>query len=439
MLVLLVACTAEPGPPPPPRASITSRASPSPAPAPFDVAVIASVTGPTAGTDATYLDGMRLAEAAVNDSGGVLDRPIRLEVVDDAGDPELAGSLLEQALAERPVAAFLVGPGSVIPPRRRFIERIGAPVLLLSGDLYTSRELFRQTFQTGVPWRWQAAVLMRYLAVDRRYTRIVAVTEAGPQEPSMREAIERAAAEEGTDVATTLSLVPGQPLAEIIRAAEEAQAVIVFCSAAETARLSHAVAALPEPPQLAATSEALSPDFSSAAAPGTVAAYPYTWAGWADPVPRVGAFRARFQAAFGRPPVGFEQEGHDAVHLLAEGLARSGGREGDALVRALQSFHQVTFSSLPARFGPDDRTAIDESQLGLFAVPAPDEALEPWLSVAPRWRPVMRTFTFDGEKTNVLDRDKQVFFPMWRKPRPSPKYWRSRYGIITRPRQDSLH
>jgi hypothetical protein len=31
-----------------------------------------------------------------------------------------------------------------------------------------------------------------------------------------------------------------------------------------------------------------------------------------------------------------------------------------------------------------------------------------------------------------------VFFPFWRKDQPGPNYWRSRYGIITRPR-DPLH
>jgi ABC-type branched-subunit amino acid transport system substrate-binding protein len=403
------------------------------------VAVIASVTGATAGTDATYLDGMRLAEAALNDAGGVLQRPLRLDVMDDRGDSELAGTLLEEALAGRPVAAFVTGPGSVVSSRRRLIEEIGAPVFLLSGDLYTSRELFRQTFQTGVPWRWQAAVLMRYLVVDRHYKRVMAVTEAGPQERSTREALRVAASEEGASLSTTLTLGPGRPLGPIVRAAGDAEAVIFSGSAAEAARLSDALSALPEPPQLAASFEALSPEFSPAARPGTVAAYPYTWAGWAHPILRVGEFRARFEEAFDRPPVGFEQEGYDGVRLLAEGLTRSGGRGGEPLVRALQSFREQIHSSLPARFGPDDRTAIDDSQLGLFAVPSPDEAAEPWLSVAPRWRPLMRTFTFDGEKTNVLDQDKQVFFPMWRKPRPSPKYWRSRYGITTRPRQDSLH
>ncbi|HZA27909.1 MAG TPA: ABC transporter substrate-binding protein [Actinomycetota bacterium] len=402
------------------------------------MAVVASVTGPTSVTDATYLDGMRLAEAEVNGAGVGGERPLRLEAVDDRGDTALGGTLLEAALEDRPVATFVIGPGSVVSPRRSLIEEVGSPLLLLSGDLYTSRELFRQTFQTGVPWRWQAAVIMRYLTVDRRHTRVLAVTEAGPQERSVREAIEASSLEEGTNLSTTLTLVPGGELAAILRHAAEAEAVAFFGSAAETARLSEALGALPDRPQLAASSEALSPDFS-AAAPGTVATYPYTWAGWADPIPRVGEFRARFEEALGRQPAGFEQEGYDAVRLVADGLARSGGEGGDALVRALQGFRERVYSSLPVRFGPDDRTAIDDGQLGLFAVPAPDEAPEPWFTEAPRWRPLMRTFTFDGEKTNVLDRDKRVFFPRWRKPRPSPKYWRSRYGITSRPRQDSLH
>jgi branched-chain amino acid transport system substrate-binding protein len=403
------------------------------------VAVLASVTGATSATDATYLDGMRLAESEVNGAGGVVGRSMRLEVVDDRGDPAVAGALLEEALEDRPVAAFVIGSGSLVSPHRSLVEEVGAPVFLLSGDLYTSRELFRQMFQTGVPWRWQAAVLMRYLVVDRRYTRVLPVIEAGPQEEAARQAIEAASREEGSTLLTALTLVPGRPQASIVREAANAEAVIFFGGAAEMSSLSEALAsAFPNPPQLAASFEALSPDVSNVR-PGTVAPYPYTWAGWADPIPRVGAFRARFQEALGRPPAGFEQEGYDAVRLLADGLARSQGEGGDALVRALQGFRERTYASLPVRFGPDDRTAIDESQLGLFAVPAPDEVPEPWFAEVPRWRPLMRTFTFDGEKTNVLDRDKQVFFPRWRKPRPSPKYWRSRYGITTRPGQDSLH
>jgi ABC-type branched-subunit amino acid transport system substrate-binding protein len=312
-------------------------------------------------------------------------------------------------------------------------------LFLLSGDLYSSRELFGQVFQLGVPWRWQAATLVRYLVVDRGYTRILAVAQKGPRQRFARESIEAALDEEGARPSRSLILVPGKPVDPLLRAATEQEAVVFFGSAEETARLSQGLSSLASPPQLAASAEALSPEFAPAARPGTVAAYPYTWAGWAEPIPRVRDFRVRFRRTFGRPPAGFEQEGYDAVRILTDGLRRSGGQMDEALVRAIQGFRSRTYSALPVRFGPDDRTAIDQGQLGLFAVPGLDEKVEPWLTQPPRWRPIMRTFTFDGEKTNILDRDKQVFFPRWQRPRPSPKYWRSGYGIVTRSARDQLH
>jgi hypothetical protein len=51
----------------------------------------------------------------------------------------------------------------------------------------------------------------------------------------------------------------------------------------------------------------------------------------------------------------------------------------------------------------------------------------------------MRTFTYDGQRTSVLDVDRTVFFPWWTKYLPGPHYWRSIYGIATRPKDDPLH
>jgi hypothetical protein len=91
------------------------------------------------------------------------------------------------------------------------------------------------------------------------------------------------------------------------------------------------------------------------------------------------------------------------------------------------------------QLGPDDHVFLGEHEVGMFAVPGPNERAEPWVGPRTPWRPIMRTFTPDLERTGIPDRDKRVFFPRWRKNRPAPKYWNSRYGIVTRPRQDPLH
>jgi hypothetical protein len=173
---------------------------------------------------------------------------------------------------------------------------------------------------------------------------------------------------------------------------------------------------------------------------GTTASYTYTWAGWAEAIPRVGRFIRRFQAAFGHPPMGFEQEGYDAVRAVALGLQRDHGRGGPSLVSALETIKETSFSSFPIDLGPDDHLFLPRDELGLFAVPGPRERLDPWQSRTDSnlWRPVMRTFTYDGQRDNILDQDRRVFFPFWRKNQPGPKYWRSRYGIRTTPK-DPLH
>ena len=80
----------------------------------------------------------------------------------------------------------------------------------------------------------------------------------------------------------------------------------------------------------------------------------------------------------------------------------------------------------------------DETWVGLFAVAGAEEEAEPWLEGVP-WRPIIRTFTYDGERTVLHERDRRVFFPSWRPNRPSPKFHRSRWGIATRARRDPLH
>jgi hypothetical protein len=139
--------------------------------------------------------------------------------------------------------------------------------------------------------------------------------------------------------------------------------------------------------------------------------------------------------------VGLDPEGFDAVRVMVEALRANGGRGGDALVQALEDMEERTFSSFPVDFGPDDHLFLPRAEVGLFAIPGPSRRLDPWQSRDDGrrlWRPVMRTFTYNGQRTNILDRDRAIFFPFWEEDQPAPDYWRSRYGIVTNT-EDPLH
>ena len=381
LLLLLGACTEGEG-------GAGPRPGPGPTVTPSPVGTVLPVILDE-GVHHSYLEGMELAADQVG---------VSLDVRPPA-DPLDA---LRQVLTGGPPAVFVVGSAHAVADARPEIEAAGVPVILLGGDLYTDRALFRLAFQASIPHRWQARVLARYLVVDRGHDSIAVLDDATLGAEAL--------AEEGTSPAETLL---------------GADAVLALRP------VSHAR----DGGQLAAVNEAV---LNRNLPTGAVVCLPYTWAGWADMIPRVHRFRERFEAAYGHPPAGFEQEGYDAVRAVAEALQRTGGAGGERLVRALEGFRDETYSSVPVRLGPDDHVLAEESQLGVFAVT--DQPLTPGEAQgAVPWRPVMRTFTTNGERVNLLDRDRKVFFPNWHRRKPSPNYWKSRFGIVTRSHEDPLH
>jgi ABC-type branched-subunit amino acid transport system substrate-binding protein len=439
MVVLLTAaCTSHP---PLPRSSgagsppTAPSASASEGPAPITLDVVASSEGEP------YVDGMRLAVADVNATGGAGGKLLALRVSDDRGAPAAATLMMDDALTAGASAILYAGPGSALSPLRDHFARTGTPVVLSSGDLYTNHGLFRQVFQTTIPWAWQAKVIARYLVLDRKETTI-AFIGSGADARDASTAAEEALAYWGGRLAWASTYAAGAPPPDAaISRAGHADAVIVYGSGPDSMVLAEALAtAAPHAPRVAGGSGLLQlqPD-SPVISPGTVACYSYTWAGWAEPIHRVAAFQSAFQAMWQRPPRALEQEGYDAVRALALGLDDTGGKGGSRLTLALERIQGAAFSSFPIDLGPDDHMFLPRDQLGLFAIAGPTERLDPWqIRGSEPWRPLMRTFTSDGTRDNILDRDRRAFFPFWRRNRPGPEYWRSRYGIVTRPK-DHLH
>ena len=349
-----------------------------------------------------YLAGMRVATEE-------LEAALRLTVLED---PDPADRLTDVLEDPDPAAILVVGAPAVVAEQRAAIQADGRPVIVLGGDLYTSRSLFRQVFQTSIPAIWQARAIARYIARDRGYREVVVSADPGRQ--GERDAFLTALREEGIE-ATDAPAAAGIP-----------EALVHVGSAASAAQVG---ASLDSSTQLAVSTDALRADADLP--PGTVSPGHYAWAPWADGIPRVRAFRAKLD------PVGGEQEGYDAIRVLADALERTGHRTGEVLVRALERNRPEgeTFSSLPIVLGPDDHTFADETWVGLYAVPAPGEPRE--VPTTP-WRPIIRTFTYDGKRTIFREEDRAVFFPFWGPGRPSPKYGRSVLGIATGP-ADPLH
>jgi ABC-type branched-subunit amino acid transport system substrate-binding protein len=421
---VLAGCTA---PAPDHPAAGPTPLSPSPAPPEVPAGprpiTIAIVGGEDVGV---RLDGVWVALDEVNRQGGVAGRPLAVE-----DHPTIPA-----ALGARAAAVLVLGDAARIVSHRDAIQDQGRPVVLFGGDLYSARLLFREAFQTSPPVLWQARILARYATRDRGYHRVALLHEPGPEGRRARDAAVEAFARQGLDLDPVVASDEfGGPIRSAFRRAD-ALMVVGGRDLATTASV-HA-AGMDDPPQLFLPSEALATDLDRSPPPGSVAVGPYTWAPWAEPIPRVRRFRARFEEAHDRLPAAAEQEGYDAIRVLADALEETDGRGGPALVRALEGFRPQgpVHSSLPVTLGPDEHVFSPELQLGLFAVSPEDP--EPWIEGIP-WRPLIRTFTYDGRRTLFLERDRRIFFPFWREGRPSPRFPRSRHGIVTRAEDDPLH
>src|SRR6266536_1926415 len=339
-------------------------------------ATVASRDGPDAANDQTYLDGMRLAVQALDDKGGVGGRPLQLRLHDDGGDLDRSTKAIGSLLDSGATAILYVGPGPALSPLRERFAQAGTPVVLLGGDLYTSRRMFPQVFQTTIPWEWKAKVIAKYLVTDRKAKDVVFVG-SGPEASAAAASTGRWLEYWGGSLAGSY-LTPPAGVSPPSKPAWDADAAIVFGTPydahAEAASLVSGHA-----PRLSGGESLLAPGAGFDQPPaGTTACYPYTWAGWAQPIRRVRAFMASFEAFAGPPPNGLEQEGYDAIQALAYALDRDGLRGGRALVSALEGIHDAVFSGFPIDLGPDDHLFLPRDELGLFAVPGPIERLDPW-------------------------------------------------------------
>jgi len=442
----------------PPSRSVSTSATPASSASPngvepwtFDVVAATggadrtAPRGPT-GDAQGYLEGMQLAVREANARGGVAGRPVVLRMFDTQGEDGRATALMNALLKRRPkpVAILYVGPGPALEPLQVPFAEAGTPVMLLQGDLYSAHRMFRQVFQTTIPFVWQVHVIARYLVKDRQDRRIVFVG-SGPEARTAAAAARDAVAYWGGRLQAAFTLpsirVGGAPIpAAEWSVVKQADAVIPFGPAFDTLELIGALrSSSSHPPRVAGPAALLSGRADRPfPPPGTSACYVDSFAGWAHPIKRVARFAGAFRKVIDGDPGAPAQEGFDAVMTLVHGLQTDGGRGGGFLTDALERIHGLVLSNFPVSFGPDDHLFLPRDQLGLFAVPGPNEQLDPWMASGEVWRPVMRTFTSDGTRDNIPELDKPVFFPRWHTPEPSPPFSDSRYGIVTGA-SDPLH
>ncbi|MGH2772919.1 MAG: ABC transporter substrate-binding protein [Actinomycetota bacterium] len=369
---------------------------------------------------AAILRGAELAAAELSDKG-LEGRRVHIDQLAPSG-PDLAGLTDDRQV----IGAITVAGADAIRAAGNALDDSRFAVFEMADDLYETGGLSDSVFQVPAPRPWQAFRMARYFGPgDRGYRKAGLLREPGPDSESAAAVLKEALERRGVAFIDAPGGVE-EALGNLEGARPEA--VVVHGSGLFRSR---AVKALSQPPRLYGGKPRIAdgwrpqPAFfeeqlgAEGVMAGAVAAGDYAGFLAGTPVERPARFNQAFRARYKRDPSGIELSASDCVYVLAEAIKRAGGLDRPKLLEELEGFDRVRFGRLPISLGPDDHVVAERDVLGL------------WAAGKGTWRPVMRTFTSDLERTNVLEEDWSAFFDGTTPGGEAPFYHQAKSGITS--------
>jgi ABC-type branched-subunit amino acid transport system substrate-binding protein len=433
------------------------------------IGLVGTMTGDDAWRGEDAFEGADLGVHRLNVIQADDEPPFELVTRDDRGSATRALRQIEELAAlPRTVGIVYAGPPQVLPRAEEALARRGLPGMLVYGDLYGARRLTPHIFQMAPSLVWEARRIAAYIFNDRRYERMGVLASKTFTGFVAADAIQGALQETGEPRARAARY--DAEITGIDRALERfrrarTEAIVVegpprFASTVTAALnemgagyISTARARLPANrrrsgegawhPQVVFFDGALSPRLEDPPNAGTVASESYGRGAHYLPVPAFKRFRTSFRAWWGSRPLGWQLRAYDAVRLI--GWAYDHAASGEDLARVMEGARRIRFGGTEVTFGPDDHTAVDQSAVGLWVVPASDRAVperdrlpDEVFATFP-WVPLARGFSIDGTELDLSPRDWRFLVRGGPPPQaPPPEITRLRFGITTR-RADPVH
>lgn len=342
------------------------------------IGVVGPLSGPLAFVGEAQRRGAEIAADAINDSGGVNGKKIRLAVRDDADFSRITGILRDLTLREK--ASAIVGPETATPVLSASspAARAKVPVLLpyaAHGDVRAPK---------GAPYVFrlvpsatdEAALLADWLVKQRRIRSVALATSADEDGRGASTLLKKTIAEAGGRVADAREFSVGEvdqtALAQALRRSG-AGALVVWGPPADAARVAQAVRRIGWNAQIAGPLGLFVADYRSLAgdsADGTAITLPFR-RDWFSA--RVAGFFLRYQTRFGIVTIPRQRTlipdlpvlamaAHDAVVLAADAAKRAGTNPAE-VAEALQETKDVEGIARTYTFTATDHEAYAPEDL----------------------------------------------------------------------------
>jgi branched-chain amino acid transport system substrate-binding protein len=346
---------------------------------PIRIGVPGAFTGGSAPMGLSMRNGIRLAAAEINRSGGLLGRPIELVERDDGGLPARGLKVAQQLLTQDRVVAVVgfVNTGVALAASRNY-QDARVPVMLA---VATAAILTRQfplhgnsdnfIFRVAAADDLQAPLIVRE-AVQRSGYRKLAIfadnTNYGYQ--GLME-LERALGQNGLKPSYVARFnLQERDMANFLLQARNAgsQAILTYAIGPELAELANTMARMDwKVPIIGSWTLSMSNFIDNAGPNGEGARMVQSYIPDEDDTPRRRDFLDGYQWLFHTrriPSPPSAAQGYDGMKLMAEAIRQAGSLDGVAIVRALENLKQPVsgvITTYKQPFSPADHEALELS------------------------------------------------------------------------------
>jgi branched-chain amino acid transport system substrate-binding protein len=333
----------------------------------------AGFTGPVAAGVKETVEGARLYFDAVNAAGGIHGQPIELQSLDDKFDPKLGATNARKLVADQRILALFLTRGT--PNTEAILPVLAEGRLALvgpsTGAMVLHHPVNAYVFNVRATYQREAERAVRHLSLIG-FDRIAvlhandsfgadAAAGAGKgfnavkQKPLLLRAFDRAKPD-------------FTPIAPKI-AQSDAQAVLIFGSAAAVVEAVKAIRAAGSAAQVVTLSNNASGGFIKALgdhARGTIVTQVFpSERSLAAPMVREAAALAKAKGTAGITPA--MMEGFAAAKVLVEGLRRAGPKPTrESLIGALNGLRKVDLGGMELSYSPGDHTGLDFADLSII-------------------------------------------------------------------------
>ena len=347
---------------------------------PIRVGVSGPFTGGSSPMGISMRNGIRLAAADINASGGILGRPVELIERDDQARNELGAKVAQQLIEEERIVAGLgiVNTGVALASQQHY-QRARVPIItsVATGSVVTKqfqppRYLNNYVFRMSANDTIQAGMIVEEAVDNRGFTKIAIFHDATNYGELGKLDLIKAMAERGMGPVVVerfnLREVDMTPLLRRARNAG-AEVILTYGIGPELAHIANAMATVGwRVPLIGSWTLAMSNFIEQAGPNAEGARMPQTYIQQGASA-RQQAFADRYKQTFGSdripvPPAA--AQGYDSMLVLAAAIRQAGDTDSDKIREALENLQERiegVVMTYDKPFSADDHEAIDDTSI----------------------------------------------------------------------------